>query len=70
MLTLLAPFARFKKIQADSILKISKLLQKGKLDKTGKKALLECILKVQENNYVTKRKKTRKELMKVLGLTP
>jgi hypothetical protein len=32
--------------------------------------LVDCILAVQNGNYTAKRKKTKKELLAILGLTP
>ncbi len=67
----LMPFIKFKKDQADALYKAADLLRKR--DSVGDKELLLLIghiLTIQENNYVAKRKKTKKELMLVLGLTP
>lgn len=69
----LLPFIKFKKNQAREIYKASCILSKNKMDKLSKKDLLRlanCILKVQKNNYATKRKKTRSDLLKILDLTP
>jgi len=66
----LLPFIKFKKIQAKILLDSAKLLQKSKLAKKELKRLVNNILKIQSENYVTKRKKTEKELLKILGLTP
>ena len=42
-----------------------KLLNKQKLEK-----LVGYVLIIHKENYVTKKKKTSKELYKILGLTP
>ena len=66
----LSPFVKFKKIQAEVLLKSSKLLQKKKLDDSDLRKLVNNILKIQKENYATRKKKTREELLKLLGLTP
>ena len=70
ILKLLYPYIKFKKIQARTILKAAKLLQKKNLLKSDYEKLVDYILLVQAENYVTKKKKTKKELLKVLELTP
>jgi len=40
------------------------------LDKNDLLKLIEYILVIQNNNYVTKKKKTEQDLLKVLDLTP
>ncbi len=67
----LIPFIKFKKDQANALYKASDLLSKSSI--LSNKQLLELIkfiLIIQNNNYVTKRKRTKEELMTVLGLTP
>lgn len=69
----LLPFIRFKRKQAKALYKASFLLSKidgKKIEKKGLMKLLNYIIVIQENNYITKRKKTKKELLKFLGLTP
>ena len=66
----LLPFIKFKKIQAKILLTSARLLQKSKLTKQELKRLVDNILKIQSENYTTKRKKSKKELLKILGLTP
>jgi len=66
----LFPFIKFKKIQAKILLASVQLLQKSKLTEKELKRLVNNILKIQSENYVTKRKKKKKELLKILGLTP
>lgn len=69
----LQPYIKFKRIQTEAILKACKLLEEKKLDKLSNKQLHELvslILIIQNENYVTKRKRTRKELLHVLNLTP
>lgn len=69
----LLPYIRFKKIQAKAIHKAAILLsEKSELNLTrkDKKHLVDLILSVQQQNYITRRKKTKDELYEVLGLTP
>jgi hypothetical protein len=69
----LLPLIRFKKIQAETIMLAMNVLietRSSELSREDRKKLVRYILTIQNSNYVTKRKRTRKELMKVLGLTP
>ncbi len=68
----LFPFIRFKKEQAKSILKAADLLirKSGNLSKNDLLKIINCIITIQNSNYATKRKKSRKDLLKILDLTP
>lgn len=69
----LLPFIRFKETQARALYKAADLLSRQSTDKLTQSELLklvEYLMVIQANNYVTKRKKTRSEFLKVLGLTP
>ena len=69
----LIPFIKFKKEQAKALFQASEMLSNKKnslLDKKDLQKLIEYILIIQNNNYVTKKKKTEADLLKVLGLTP
>jgi hypothetical protein len=70
ILEALIPFIKFKKIQAKSILRSARLLQKKKIARYDLQKLAGYMLKIQSENYVTKRKKTKTEIFKILGLTP
>ncbi len=73
ILTNLLPFIRFKKNQAQALLEAMKLLSKkvsSKLSEKDLRKLTDCMLIIQNDNYVTKKKRTCEELLKVLGLTP
>ena len=70
ILRLLRPCIRFKKIQAETILKSSKILQKKKILESDYKKLVDYIIRIQSENYVTKKKRSKEELLKVLELTP
>src|SRR3989344_175316 len=67
----LLPFIKFKKEQARIMRKaLEILLDNHQLNNSQWRKLIDCIIKIQENNYVTKKKKTREELCLMLGLTP
>ena len=67
----LSPFIRFKRQQTIFMLKAANILTKNKkLSRINLLALIECIINIQNNNYATRRKKTKEELMKILNLTP
>ena len=69
----LSPYIRFKKPQASMLLKACEILSETKFSKLTQKQLIklvDLILVIQSENYVTKKKKTKNELRKILGLTP
>jgi hypothetical protein len=69
----LISYIRFKKLQASALLKACEILSNTKFQKLTKKQLaklVDLILVIQSENYVTKKKKTKSELRKVLDLTP
>ena len=69
----LMPFIRFKKIQAEALLTACTLLEGRRLsylNESELRLLVDCIVKIQSSNYITKYKKTREELLLSLGLTP
>ena len=69
----LIPHIRFKKLQAHALILACEILSNTKFSKLTKKQLIkliDLILVIQSENYVTKRKKTKSELYKILHLTP
>ncbi len=69
----LIPYIRFKKIQAESLLESCRILSKTKFNMLNRKQLtklVNLILVIQNENYVTKKKRTKSELFRALGLTP
>lgn len=69
----LLPYIRFKKVQGAALLNACEILSEKKFSMLSEKELIklvEIILVIQNENYVTKIKKTRKQLMIILGLTP
>ena len=66
-------YIRFKKLQSMALISACKILSGTKFKMLTKKQLIQLVdyvLVIQGENYVTKRKKTRKELFEMLGLTP
>ena len=73
ILILLIPYIRFKKVQAKALLKATNLLTRNfrkRLTNSETRKLVELMIVIQNNNYVTKAKRSREELLSVLGLTP
>lgn len=69
----LLPYIKFKAIQARSLIQATEVLSSIKFSMLEKKQLLLLVkltLIMQQENYVTKKKKTKEELFSVLGLTP
>jgi LAGLIDADG endonuclease len=69
----LSPYLRFKQRQAVILLAATELLSSTRLrDMTNEQltTLADYMLAVQSHNYVTKKKKTREEVLFLLGLTP
>ncbi len=67
----LLPFLKFKRKQAEAIIDSAHaLLKPGFAEVAARERLLDNILIVQQENYATKRKRSRKELRSILGLTP
>mgnify|MGYP001574563350 CR=1 FL=1 len=69
----LLPYIRFKKLQTRMLLQACEILSNTKFSKLNKKQLtklVNIILVIQSENYVTKKKKTKNELYTILGLTP
>jgi len=69
----LLPFLKFKRKQAISLFNSAEILASkscNRLDPKDLRKIVRNILTIQSNNYVTKRKKDKKELLKTLGLTP
>ena len=72
ILTELKPYVRFKKIQAEAIIKACHILERdiSKLSKQQLRHVCELILSIQNENYQSRHKKTKEELLKILDLTP
>ena len=73
ILKLLLPYIRFKKLQANALHDACEILSDTKFKMLGEeklKILVNYMVVIQNENYVTKKKKTREELLAMLGLTP
>ena len=67
----LLPFLRFKKVQAREIIKSARILQKSRMSSgADNRKLTDSILRIQRENYATRKKKTKEEIYKILNLTP
>jgi hypothetical protein len=69
----LSPYIKFKKIQAKALERACEILLKTELKLLSKIQLIkivDLILVIQQENYVTKKKKTKYDLCQILGLTP
>jgi len=69
----LIPFIRFKKEQARALYNAANLLNQKDSRLLSKKDLLKLanfIITIQKNNYITQKKKTKADILKILGLTP
>jgi len=67
------PYIKFKKPQAEYLLKAIEILKRKRMRELSlkdKKVLLSCIIKIQSNNYQSPQKRSVKQLEKILGLTP
>jgi hypothetical protein len=71
ILIALLPFLKFKKKQAEAIIKSANLLlDKESNRKFTNEKLVDNILIVQSENYATRTKRSKQELRELLGLTP
>ena len=73
ILEMLEPFIRFKQIQTKALIEACTILSSKRfklLDDVQRVKLVDLVLVIQKENYVTKKKKTRDELLQILGLTP
>jgi hypothetical protein len=67
------PYIRFKKVQANAMICACDILANEKFSELGEtqlRELVELVLVVQNENYSSRQKRTRSELLKQLGLTP
>jgi hypothetical protein len=69
----LIPYIRFKRIQAKALFESCIILSQTKFNQLNRKQLtklVDLVLVIQNENYVTKKKKTKSELFRIIGLTP
>jgi hypothetical protein len=69
----LLTFIKFKEVQARALFAAVEILSEKEFQKLSEKELRRLValtIIIQNNNYVTKKKRTEKELLAHLGLTP
>ena len=69
----LKPYIKFKENQVKTILVAIDLIESKKIadfKKSDYKKLIQLLLKVQDNNYQSRHKKTEEDLSDIFGLTP
>ncbi len=69
----LLPFIRFKRKQAKALHSVVSLLSDKKFSLLSEKEILDLvdlIIVIQDYNYSNSHRKTRDELLKIIGLTP
>jgi hypothetical protein len=71
ILIALSPFLKFKKKQAEVIIKSANLLLSSESTEVAtKEKLVDNILIIQSENYASRKKRSKQELRELLGLTP
>ena len=69
----LLPYLRFKKIQATALFKACNVLEKQTIrtmTSTDVRLIVDLILLIQSENYMSKGRKTKEDLLQLLNLTP
>ena len=69
----LLPYLRFKRKQAALLIRACKLLEKQTIrtmSKRDMRTIVDLLLLIQNENYMSKTRKTKEELYQILGLTP
>lgn len=68
----LKPYIRFKKLQAEAMIRSCQILSNkiNTLSSTQLKDVVDNICIIQQENYKAHRKKSKSELLKMIGLTP
>ncbi len=69
----LMPYIRFKSLQATILKRACSILCEKTFRQLSKEELImivDCMLRIQNENYSAHRKKTKEELYDLLGLTP
>jgi len=73
VLSELIPFIKFKRIQAQALLDSALLLSNTRANTLTDHQiiyLIDNLILIQDNNYVTEKKRSKDELLKMLELTP
>ena len=69
----LQPYLRFKRKQAKLLIRACKMLEQQTLRTMNPKdmrKIVDLLLLIQNENYMSKKRKTKEELHQILGLTP
>lgn len=72
-LALLLPYFRFKQKQAVFLIQACNVLEQGTLrtmTPSAMRSIVDLLLLIQSENYMSKSRKTKEELYQLLGLTP
>ncbi len=73
LLETLLPYIRFKQKQARALIRVCRLLEQKtirKLSPRDMRVVIDLLSLIQNENYKSKTRKTKKELYNILGLTP
>ncbi|MEX0931071.1 MAG: LAGLIDADG family homing endonuclease [Candidatus Paceibacterota bacterium] len=73
ILLMLKPYVRFKRVQIEALIEACGILLSApprKLESKQLIRLVDLVLIIQNENYATKRKRSKEELFVQLGLTP
>ena len=73
ILEMLLPYIRFKRVQARALLKACLMLEKQTLRTLSQRdirTIVDLILLIQQENYMSKGRRTKEDLYQLLGLTP
>ena len=73
ILSQLKGYLKFKKIQAQALYKAARILEVypiNNLSESKLRQLVDLMIIIQDNNYITKAKKSRQQLLELLNLTP
>ena len=73
ILSELAPYIRFKHVQAQALLEACEILKEttiSTMTKRQQKQLVDLLLVIQNENYTSPRKLSKRELYQLLNLTP
>jgi hypothetical protein len=70
ILVSLMSFIKFKKVQAAEVVKAARILQKEVRTESDLRKIAVAMIRIQSENYATRKKKTREEILIMLGLTP
>ncbi len=73
ILEALLPYIRFKRVQARALLKACLLLERNSLrtlNERNMRTIVELLLLIQSENYMSRGRKTKEDLYQLLGLTP